>query len=155
MRQQTTMRAMELKWSQPMLFVSQIISSFQGRCGNTCCYCLPHFGLRIHSSLSNLTHIYDKKSTSLSGILGVGYRSWAITRIMFRYLMHIMCYNVYFSVMTLKSEIPLEIWRGIRQQEESKKKIIKRIVDWLLCVVFICCCKIIIDQKVVIDFHIY
>ena len=29
--------------------------------------------------------------------------------------------NVYFAVMTLKNEIPLEIWRRIRQQEESKK----------------------------------
>ena len=30
-------------------------------------------------------------------------------------------YNVYFAVMTLKNEIPLEIWRGNRQQEESKQ----------------------------------
>ena len=123
-RQQTTLtKLMELKWSPPMLFVSQIISSFQGLCGNTCCSCLPPFGLRIHSSLSNLTHIFDKRSTLSSGIFWVGCRSWTCSNfnIILRYLLHTMYYNVYFAVMTLKNEIPLEIWRRIRQQEESKK----------------------------------
>ena len=45
-----------------------------------------------------------------------------IACIILRYLLHILYYNVYFVVMTLKNEIPLEIWRGIRQQEESKQR---------------------------------
>ena len=42
-------------------------------------------------------------------------------KIIFWFILHVMYYNVYFVVMTLKNEIPLEIWRGIRQQAESKQ----------------------------------
>ena len=44
-----------------------------------------------------------------------------LTHIIFRFILHIMYYNIHFAVMTLKNEIPLEIWRGIRQQAESKQ----------------------------------